>query len=334
MVNTDLSPTGRRVLIPAYTGHSYAVDDEQAGAVFDHALGYVADGWPFTPAALADVLDVTGQSRSWLLQQLAGKVRDELLERDPSQGTYTVIDPARVLADAHRAELELAGELDDPPATPSWRHSLRLLQTGPHTEAAAAMSELTTLAVALARTAEVPRITLSIGRQNEAVSGECDAATGTLVLGVDEMLLYGEATTADGQAAAGAMAYQITAATWRPPRILSLIGHVFGLAVLALMVAAITAAPAALMSALIGATLGVGLAHQHRAHHQIYALDAAAARALDEAGLDGRACLEAMFTDLERTEGRIYRWISWHLEGFPPARKRRQQLTRRYAAAA
>jgi hypothetical protein len=331
---TDLPSTGRRVLAPAYTGHSYAVDDDQAAAVLDHTLGYFADGRPFAPAALADVLDVTGQSRSWLLQQLWWKVCDGLLERDPQEGTYTVIDPERVLADAHRAELDLAGELDDPPATASLRRSLRLLQTGPHTEAAAALSELTALAAVLARAAELPAITLTTGCHYEAVTGDCDRATGALVLSIDEMVLYGEATSADGQAAAGAMAYQVVAATWRPPRILGPLGHAFGLIVLALMVGAVTGAPGVLMAALGAAGLGVGLAHQHRHHKEIYAVDDAAARALDEAGLDGRACVSAMLTDLERTEGRIYRLITWHLEGFPPARKRRRQLTRQRAAAA
>ena len=101
------------VLVPTYTGHTYTVGPDQAEAVLDHALGFFADGAPFTAADLVDVLDVTGQTRTWLWVRLAEKVTDGLLARHIKHATYTVIDAARVRADALAAELALTGQLDE-----------------------------------------------------------------------------------------------------------------------------------------------------------------------------------------------------------------------------
>ncbi|WP_329431354.1 hypothetical protein OG339_48125 (plasmid) [Streptosporangium sp. NBC_01495] len=100
-------------LVPTYSGHAYTLGPDEADAVLDHALGFFADGSPFPPAALVDVLDITGQTRTWLLRRLINKTSTGLLERDVEQGTYTVIDAARICADAYNAELVLAGQIDE-----------------------------------------------------------------------------------------------------------------------------------------------------------------------------------------------------------------------------
>uniref|UniRef100_UPI003F491F94 hypothetical protein n=1 Tax=Streptosporangium sp. CA-256172 TaxID=3240076 RepID=UPI003F491F94 len=110
----ERSEAGRlAVLVPAYSGHTYTVGPQEAAAVLDHALGFFADGAPFTAAALVDVLDVTGQTRTWLWVRLAEKVADGLLARDVEHATYTVVDAAQVRADAVDAEFTLARQIDE-----------------------------------------------------------------------------------------------------------------------------------------------------------------------------------------------------------------------------
>lgn len=197
-----------------------------------------------------------------------------------------------------------------------------------HQGAAAALTELSALAVALGRTADLPAVMLTIEHDltMPVVSGEVDDRQPALVLAVDECLLFGDPTTRDGQTAAGAMAHEVAWHTMEPGPAARHANRTFTTALAVMLLAAALSWPGWVMGTATAVAAVAGLAHFAVMRRWQLAVDACAARMLADAGLNGHACMDAMFARLARDESGWHRATGWLLSTVPTAAERRLAL--------
>ncbi|GII05467.1 hypothetical protein [Planobispora takensis] len=194
---------------------------------------------------------------------------------------------------------------------------------------ASAVTELSALASHLARTAGVPAVMLVIDSELDTmVTTERTGDDSPIpIITIAEGVLYGELDSPTGHTAAGALAHALVCHEQKPTRLQQWLGRVAGLSAAALLIALVWgAALAVVISALTWVSAGLGvLALQRRSE---YVADRAAQRLLDDAGLDGRACMLAMLYAIAAQEPQAYQRYGWIISGVPTAATRAYALTR------
>ncbi|RJL20195.1 hypothetical protein [Bailinhaonella thermotolerans] len=174
-----------------------------------------------------------------------------------------------------------------------------------------------------AATGQIPAVMVQVGDVDGAYSQVSDCH-GAVVITVDEALVLGR-PGAGGGAAAGALAHEIEcqARDELPAEVWA--RRVWATALLTFGVATVAAWATAAWIALVVAG-AARLAQAFAERRAEYRVDAAAARMLGAAGLDGRACLWAMLAHLAAAESGIYQRLGWVVSGAPRAADRAQAL--------